>query len=433
MRRLSPPWSAPRAHFACWVNAAVSRALLHQAQFHSDQRHFAVAEGLTRSAAQLLAEEPECAEQGLLMCKLAHFFLNQGDLGRGRHYAERARDIGRRVRDRNIEAMGLLWLGHCDLSEGQLVEGMALHDEATAAATSGELDPYFSGYIYCNVINACRDRADWHRAVEWTERADRWCERESVGFFPGVCRVHRAEILRLRGSLGDAERDVMSGCEMLATASPSHSVMAFRELAEVRLRLGDLDGAEAACKSALLFGVEPQPAYARLRLERGDTDGALTSIDNALASQSIGYVQSHVHLLPTKISIAIAAGELAAARAALAQLDALAKALGTPAPAAAAASSNGELALAEDKSAVAINHLRRAVIGWVEEGVPYEAAQTRCLLATAYKREGDLEAAARELETALTSFLRLGARLDASRAQQQLTELSTPTSGGSRA
>ena len=185
----------------------VARTGLHQARLHSERRNFAVAAGIFGRVVELLASTPECPEHGLMACNLAQSQMGQGNLAAAKESAERARDIGRRVGDHNAEAMGLLWLGRTYLLEGRIAEGIALQDEATAAATSGELDPYFSGYIYCAVINACRDRADWHRAVEWTERADRWSERESVGFFPGVCRVHRAEILRFRGALHDAERE----------------------------------------------------------------------------------------------------------------------------------------------------------------------------------------------------------------------------------
>ena len=263
-----------------------ARTAIHQSRLHAEHRNPAIAEGIFRSAGQLIANEPECAEQGQFACQTAHYLLAQAKPTAARAQAERARDIGRRVRDRNVEAMALLWLGNVDMYEGRASEGIALHDQATAAATSGALDPYYSGFIYCNVIVGCRNRADWHRAAEWTERADRWGERESVGFFPGVCRVHRAEVLRFRGALRDAERDVLQGCEQLAAASPAHSVQAFRELAEVRLRLGDLAGAEAACRQVVQLGREPQPVLARLRLATGDIAGALASIERALTDVS---------------------------------------------------------------------------------------------------------------------------------------------------
>lgn len=73
------------------------------------------------------------------------------------------------------------------------------------AAVGGELTPYAAGSIYCITISVCRSLADYSRAAQWTEAAARWCERQAITGFPGVCRVQRAEIMRLRGAFLDAE------------------------------------------------------------------------------------------------------------------------------------------------------------------------------------------------------------------------------------
>jgi tetratricopeptide (TPR) repeat protein len=287
---------------------AKARVALHQGRFSFEQGNAAIAAGLGARAANLLADEPECAEQGLLAWSLAAMALSQGNLGAAREQAQRAREIGRRTGDRDAEAMGLLWLGHVYLSEGRVAEGIALHDEATAAAMSGELGPFVSGTIYCSVIFACRNRADWRRAAEWTERADRWCDRESVAHFPGLCRVHHGEVLRFRGKFRDAERDVLEGRDLLLASSPRMAGWALQELGEIRLCIGDLEGAEEACRNALELGFDPQAALARLHLVRGDAKGALAAIDRALADDPFS-AESHAILLPAKVSIALAAGE----------------------------------------------------------------------------------------------------------------------------
>jgi class 3 adenylate cyclase len=408
---------------------AEARVVLHQARFHFEQNHAAVAAGLGARAANLLADEPECAEQALMAWSVAALALSNGDLEAAREQAQRAREIGRRVGDRDAEAMGLLWLGHVYLFEGRVAEGIALHDEATAAATSGELGPFASGAIYCSVIVACRNRADWRRAAEWTERADRWCDRESVAFFPGLCRVHHGEVLRFRGKFQDAERDVLEGRDLLLASSPRMAGMALQELADIRLCIGDLEGAEEACRHALELGFDPQAALARLHLARGDAKGALAAIERALADDPFS-AESHATLLPAKASIALAAGERDAARETVAELEALAAELDTPAPLAAAARARGELELSEGRGERAIAQLRRAWKAWCELDASYDAAQTQFLLATAYESEGDLGAATMELESALSSFERLGAKIDARRASELLASLAARSSGG---
>ncbi|MBW2271268.1 MAG: hypothetical protein JRH16_22170, partial [Deltaproteobacteria bacterium] len=409
---------------------AAARVLLHQARFSFEQNDTAVASGLFARAASLLADEPECAEQGLMAWSAAATALSGGDLEAAREQAQRAREIGRGIGDRDAEAMGLLWLGHVHLLEGRVAEGIALHDEATAAATSGELGPFAAGAIYCSVIAACRNRADWHRAAEWTERADRWCDRESVSFFPGVCRIHRGEVLRFRGKFRDAERYLLEGHELILAASPRIAGWALQELGQIRLCVGDLDGAEEACRNALQLGFDAQTLLARLRLARGDAKGALAAIGRALDDNPFSS-ESHAILLPAKVSIALAAGERDAARETVVELEALATDLDTPAPLAAAACARGELELSEGRSGPAIAQLRRAWKAWCELDAPYDAAQTQCLLATAYESEGDLGAATMELESALSTFEKLEAKSDARRARERLAGLAARNSGGS--
>src|SRR5262249_46172856 len=210
----------------------VARTCVHQARMHAERRHIAVSEGIMGRVSDLLESVPEAPEHGLLATYYAQRLSARGAHAEAIAQAERARDIGRRVGDRNVEAMAVLWLGPSDMFGGRGAGGIAPPHPTTPAALSGELDPYFAGDHYCPGINACRDRADWQRAAEWTERADRWSARESIGFFPGVCRVHRAEIMRFRGALRDAERDVMRGCELLMDVSPTNAIFGYRELAE---------------------------------------------------------------------------------------------------------------------------------------------------------------------------------------------------------
>jgi len=113
--------------------------------------------------------------------------------------SQEALDTGVRYGDKSLQAFGLAIQGTAKVGLGEIEAGLALLDEATIAAISGELDIFATGIIYCMTISTCRDLADYRRAGEWTEAAKRWCERQSINGFPGVCRVHRAEIMSLRG------------------------------------------------------------------------------------------------------------------------------------------------------------------------------------------------------------------------------------------
>lgn len=401
-----------------------ARIALLLAHFHYERRNDAASRGCSGRAARLLADEPECAEHGLRASLRAAAALAQGDLAGARDYAEQTRTIGRQLHDRDLEALGLLWLGHVLLADGHVEDGLALHDEATAAATSGELGPLAAGTVYCSVIFACRNRADWRRASEWTEVASRWCDRESIGYFPGLCSVHRAEVFRHRGAFDAAEQSARGAGDQLLAANPRMAGWAFQELAEVLLRRGDAKGAAEACRRALEFGQDPQPVLARLRLAEGDTAGALRSIQRTLADPAVMSRENRVNLLPALVSSALAAGQIEAATEAADELESLARTFGSSVPLAHAAQARGEIDLAGGRAALAVERLRRARNLWTETDAPYEAACAQSLLAAALLSEGDGAAATLELEAASATFQRLGATLDAARVSAELAKLS---------
>src|SRR2546425_10048862 len=107
-----------------------------------------------------------------------------GGLDRALELARETVEIGTRFGSRDLMALGLQDQGRALIAKGGLKEGMALLDEATVAALSGELAPYTTGGIYCNMVGQCQAMPDYARAREWTEAASRRCERMGVCGFP---------------------------------------------------------------------------------------------------------------------------------------------------------------------------------------------------------------------------------------------------------
>jgi class 3 adenylate cyclase len=386
--------------------------------------HFAklepsVAAGWSARAIRLLQSEPECPEHGYLSWIYTNVAVGTGDLDGALEHARRTLEIGTRHGDRDLQAIGLFDEGNILVAKGEVAEGMALLDEAMVAAVSGELGPVTTGTIYCAMITTCERLADYRRAAEWTDAAQRWCGRQSISGFPGLCRVHRAEILRLRGAWAKAEeeatlaRDELQGFNMGATGE------AFYQIGEIRLRMGDLAAAEDAFRQAHELGQEPQPGLALLRLAEGKVDAAATMIKRALADESWDRL-ARARSLPAQVEIAIAAGDLETARSAADEMAAIAEAYGTPALEASAACARGALQLVEEDAAGAVQSLRRGWRFWQEVDAPYEAARARVLLADAYRAGGDGEAAVLELQSAKSVFERLGALPDARRTAEML-------------
>ena len=319
--------------------------------------------------------------------------------------------------------LALVGKGRALVKSGEIDAGLELLDEATAAAVSGELQPYSSTVVYCMTISSCHDLGDYRRAAEWTEVANRWCDQLDVTGFPGACRVHRAEIMRFRGDLEAAEKVAMAACRELHDFERQITSGGFYEIGEIRRRLGDLAAAEEAYAKANELGSDPQPGLSLLRLAEGKVGAATAGITRSL--QEAELTPARLRRLPAQVEIAVAAGDLKTARAAAAEFETLVDSYtigGRRAPAfeAIANLADGRIRLAEGDAAGAAQSLRQARDGWKDLGAPYETAEARLLLALAFRRQGDEHAAKEELEAALATFERIGARRDAERAGELL-------------
>ena len=381
--------------------------------------HFAKGQGTLgsgwlRRAERLIDPEPDSLEYGHLLRARG---LTARDPDEALGHARAAHALAVRLGDRDLAALEIQEQGRLLVAKGEMNEGLALLEEATVIAVSGELGPHATGVIYCNSIDVCRRLADYGRAGEWTDAARQWCDRQGILGFPGVCRVYRASILRLRGALADAAHEAANACEELRPYAVGSTAEAFYELGEVRLRLGDLAAAEEAFRQAHELGREPQPGLALLRLAEGKMEAARTAIRSALADDSRDRL-SRAQLLPAQVDIALAAGDTETARAAVDELEAIAATYGTPAMLATALCARGSLQHATRDSEAARRSLRAGCRHWQELDAPYETARARMALAAVHRAEGDLETAALELAAARSTFERLGAVLDAARAAE---------------
>lgn len=378
----------------------------------------AIAAGWLGRAKRLLQDEPEGAVHAHLFLAQARNARAEGNVDRELERARRAGELGRRLADPDVVALAQYVEGRLLVKQGKVSDGMALLDEAMLAAAQGELRPFTTGQIYCNVIAACQELGDLRRAGEWTQALKRWCETHPTSVFPGLCRVHRAEVMHLKGEWTEAEDEARQACDELLEMMPAFAAEAFYEIGEVRRRVGDLAGAEEAFRMASQLGREPQPGLALVRLAQGNADVAAAAVNRALAEQSNRLARSK--LLPVQVEIEIAAGDLAAADQAADELDQIAGEFGGPALEAAAASARGLLELARDDATAALRTLRRAWQLWQALDCPFEAASARRLLGLACRDAGDEEGAELAIGAAQAEFERLGAGLEAARTIELL-------------
>ena len=318
-----------------------------------------------------------------------------GDPDGARPWARRAIEVGSTC-DAAAAAIGRVAEARLLILDGDVDRGLALLDEAGIAATSGDLDPLSTGVVYCELVCALQGLAQYDLAEEWTEAMERWAHAHAIGSLHGRCRVHRAEIMRLRGFCHEAELEALRACDELRPYLRRELGWPLSELGRIRLHLGDVAGAEQAFLAAHQAGWDPQPGLARVLLAQGAVAAAAASISEALDNPSWAPFKElppstdlrRAPLLDARVEIAVAAGDLAGARAACEELETIATRFHSKALAACAAQGRARVQLADGHASDAQQLFAQAARLWNEVGAPYETALARLGLADAYRAVG---------------------------------------------
>ena len=370
--------------------------------------------------------KPDCPEVGFMPVIESTVARYGGDLDGAIALATRALEIAGRVRDPNLTPMATHTLGMALIGAGRVAEGLPLLDEAMTAAIAGELDDYFAGIVYCNVIDTCLQIADVGRAGEWSRAATAWCDSLQEGsIFPGLCRVNRAEVAALRGAWAQAEAEALRAVEEIGSFAPDGAAAALYHVGEIRRRRGDAAGAEDAFGRAADLGYEPQPGLALLRFGEGKLDAGRRALGHE-PPPGLSPLR-RAQILAARIELAVAAGDLDDARRTADGLEALAAGCPTPVLAAAAATARGVVALAEGRAEEAADTLRSAFAMWQDVRLPYEAARVRADQGRALLACGDEEAGVRTLRAAATALEELGAAPEAERVRAGLGDVAGQT------
>lgn len=384
-----------------------------------------------KRAERLLENEPDSVEHGYLQMMQARRAHMGGDFDQAVEFGRQAVDTGARFGDPDLQALALVYQGMGKVGRGEAEEGLALLDEATVAAVGGELTPMMTGVVYCNMISTCQELAEYRRAGEWTDAAKRWCDRQAISGFPGLCRVHRAEIIRLRGAWAEAEEEARRACtELMDHGLPAYAGDGFYEVGEIRLRMGDLAAAGAAFEQANELGRDPQPGLALLRMAQGNVDAAAALLRRSLEETSEPL--QRVRRLAAQVEVAVASGDLETAQAAAGELEGIAERFGSDALHATAATARARVLVERGEADAGVRAARRGWEVWRALDAPYEAALARVTLGLAYRAVGDEEKGDLELRAARSALEKLGAVPDAMWVSELLGEPVAAPDGGRR-
>ena len=372
--------------------------------------------GWLARAERLLEGRGETSAGAWLAVVRAFERMLTGDLAGARPWARRAIELGSGL-DPAACALGRVAEARLVILDGDVEQGLALLDEVGVATVSGDLDPLSTGVVYCELVCALQGLAQYDMAEEWTEAMERWCKTNAIGSLHGRCRVHRAEILRLRGSCGEAETEALGACEELRPYLRREMGWPLTELGRIRLRTRDIEGAEDALLAAHSAGWDAQPGLALVRLAQGDAATAAASIRDALEHPAqVPFKErppdselQRAPLLEAQVEIEIAAGDIARARSAADEFTRVAARFESKALVAGATHAHGRVRLAEGDPADAERLCAEATRLWSEIGAPYEAALARAGLADALRASGRDHRAALELQAARTVLDRIEA------------------------
>jgi DNA-binding CsgD family transcriptional regulator len=404
---------AHQAHLNAGAALPAARCALWLAMNLAQRGEMGRAGGWLGRARRLVERERrECVEQGYLLIPRMFEHEAMGDLSAAIATAAEAAAIAERFGDADLVALAVHSQGHLLVIAGQVKKGLALLDESMVAVTTGELSPIVSGIVYCGVIIGCQAAFDLRRAQEWTAALAAWCrEQPDMVAFTGRCLVHRTEILGLRGAWMEALEEARRAVQRCLDAQNRRAAGQAAYLQGDLHRLqGSFAAAEQAYREASGHGREPQPGLALLRLAQGNSDAASAAIQRALGETRDR--PGRAALLPAVVEIALAAGDVGAARSACVELEELAADYEAGMLDAALLFAKGALDLAEGDPESALVLLRRASQAWQELDAPYECARARVLIAQACLELGDADAATMEREAARDAFDRLGAAPD---------------------
>jgi ATP/maltotriose-dependent transcriptional regulator MalT len=326
----------------------------------------------------------------------------------------------------DLEVWALSEQGRGLVSLGNVDEGMALLDEAVAAATAGGRNLIIVGDACCNMLSACDRAADFTRAVQWCEVVDAFARRYNAASIFHYCRVVYCGVLIATGRWVEAERELQTALRVVEQKYPAEKVHSLSRLAVVCVRQGRLEEASQFLAGLETHGVAAE-ASAALYLARGQAALASAVLERRL--DSLGDGLPAVPLLKLLVEARLELGELEAARTAADRLAATAKRTKHAPIQAQALLSTARVEHASGNPAD--DCFEKACTLFEAAGMPFDAALTRLEWARALAG-ADRAIAAEDARLAAAAFDRLEARPYASMAAALLRELGAGSRPGPR-
>ncbi len=368
-------------------------------------------------AERLIAQVEDCRERGWVTLYRASLLAAPSQL---ESTAQEVLAQAQRFDDTGLETLAMAFQGMANIAQNQIKQGMALIDEAMAAATGGEVSNLMAiSEVFCVTLSACELAGDSVRAEHWCRAANEFAQQYRCSFLSAYCRTAYGSLLIETGHWQDAEVQLTEAIRLFDKGHKGLRIHALLKLADLEVFQGRLEEAEillanyADHTSALI-------PLARLYLAKGEYPLAKAILDQALLSTERGLIGS-APLLMLMIQVSLASGDMQAAKATADELTALAERAQSELLLAQAELSEGQIRRqAGDPDAAS------SFIAALENLRHYDESllASRARLEMAYTlKEIDPVGAGAWANAALASFNRLGATHDAAEATKLLRDL----------
>jgi LuxR family transcriptional regulator, maltose regulon positive regulatory protein len=286
----------------------------------------AVANGWFKRARRLLEPLPPSADHARLSVWEARLALiGLHDAAAGLRLAQDGLRLARACNCTDAEVLATAMNGLALVMDAKPHEGLALLDEAAAAALGGDVaDAYAAGLTCCYLISACDRVRDYERAAQWCARLREFSTRQRFTILLTTCRLQYGSVLISAGAWEEAEAELQAAIADLRESRPVVLPAAFARLGELRRRQGRTEEALELFRQA---GSHPIALLgsAWIDVQRGNAAPALERVRAYLRRYPADAMLERAPANELLVRIAAASGTPADANAALQELESAAQ------------------------------------------------------------------------------------------------------------
>lgn len=394
-------------------DVSAARMAMWAGKDHEEFRgELAVARGWRQRAHRLLQAQPTVPEHGWLALLDCWAALQLGeDPEQARRCAGDAINVAEQCNEPDIGIVALAVDGLALVGAGKVDDGMKRLDEAATAVLGGELrHEIWSLVVFCLLIYACERVRDLGRAAQWCEMMREAADRIRHTASQGICRTHYAAVLTFGGRWDEAEATLAEAAARFEASWPPQVAETHVRLAELRRRQGR---AEEAAADLRRFEWHPLAmlGLAELALDAGRIEDAEALVERFLRHVPVTNRLARAPGLELLVRIDADTGHRQRAAATLAQLEAVADAVGTDPLRATTGFAEALVAARAGEAERARAGFEDAVMLFDRCGLPFEAARARLELAELLVSLDRLERAREEALAARQVLADLGAGL----------------------